>query len=171
MENLVMNEEVETIEKKANIEISDDNLRQSATLLNTLLADEFVLYTKTRNAHWNVQGPAFYTLHKFFEDQYDELAEIIDEVAERVRMLGHYALGSLKDFIAITRMSEMNYMFSTQDEMIRTLTEDHETIIRILRRDAEIAANNYKDIGSSDFLTGLLEKHEKMAWMLRSHLT
>ncbi len=155
---------------KTNIEISDANLKESATLLNTLLADEFVLYTKTRNAHWNIQGPGFYELHKFFEDQYDELAGMIDEVAERVRQLGHFAIGTLKDFIAITRMSESNYEFSNQQQIVRTLLEDHETIIRILRRDAGQVSDKYKDMGTSDFMTGLMEKHEKMAWMLRAHL-
>lgn len=155
---------------KTNIEISDANLKESATLLNTLLADEFVLYTKTRNAHWNIQGSGFYELHKFFEDQYDELAGMIDEVAERVRQLGHFAIGTLKDFIAITRMSESNYEFSNQQQIVRTLLEDHETIIRILRRDAGQVSDKYKDMGTSDFMTGLMEKHEKMAWMLRAHL-
>jgi starvation-inducible DNA-binding protein len=155
---------------KANIEISDINLKESATLLNTLLADEFVLYTKTRNAHWNIQGPGFYDLHKFFEDQYDELADMIDEVAERVRMLGHYSLGTLKDFLAITRMTESNHDFSNQHQIIETLLQDHETIIRTLRTDAELTTDKYKDLGTSDFMTGLMEKHEKMAWMLRAHL-
>jgi starvation-inducible DNA-binding protein len=155
---------------KANIEISDVNLKESATVLNTLLADEFLLYTKTRNAHWNVQGNSFYDLHKFFEEQYDELAEMIDEVAERVRMLGHYALGTMKDFLAITRMSESSYEFSSQQQIVQALLDDHETIIRTLRHDAEHVADKYKDLGTSDFLTGLMEKHEKMAWMLRAHL-
>ncbi|NJK93986.1 MAG: DNA starvation/stationary phase protection protein [Bacteroidales bacterium] len=156
---------------RANIEISEANLKESATLLNILLADEYVLYTKTRNAHWNVQGSGFYELHKFFEDQYNELAEIIDEVAERVRMLGHFALGTMKDFLAVTRMSESNYEFTNQQQIIKTLLDDHETIIHSLRSDAMSVADKHKDIGSSDFLTGMLERHEKMAWMLRAHLS
>jgi starvation-inducible DNA-binding protein len=155
---------------KANIEISDNNLTAVATLLNTLLADEHVLYIKTRNAHWNVQGPNFGELHEFFEKQYTELAELIDELAERIRALGHFALGSLKDFLAVTRMSEQNTNFSKQNEIIQTLLDDQETIIRILRNDANNIIDQYKDIGTGDFCTGLMEKHEKMAWMLRSHL-
>lgn len=155
---------------KANIEISDVNLKESALVLNTLLADEYVLYTKTRNAHWNVQGSSFYDLHKFFEEQYTILADVIDEVAERVRMLGHYALGTMKDFLAITRMTESNYEFSNQQQIVQALLNDHETIIKTLRHDAESEAEKYKDLGTSDFLTGLMEKHEKMAWMLRAHL-
>jgi starvation-inducible DNA-binding protein len=156
---------------KANIEISEANLQETATVLNTLLADEFVLYTKTRNAHWNIQGMEFYDLHKFFEEQYDILADMIDEIAERVRMLGHYAIGTMKDFLAITRMIEGNYEFSNQQQILQTLLEDHETIIRTLRRDAELATNQYRDLGTADFLTGLMEKHEKMAWMLRAHIS
>lgn len=156
---------------RANIEISETNLQETATVLNTLLADEYVLYTKTRNAHWNIQGMEFYDLHKFFEEQYEVLAEMIDEIAERVRMLGHYALGTMKDFLAITRMTEANYEFSNQKQILQTLLEDHETIIRTLRRDADLATNQYQDLGTADFLTGLMEKHEKMAWMLRAHIS
>ena len=90
---------------KTNIDISEKKLKDIATLLNTLLADEYLLYTKTRNAHWNIQGNNFMELHKFFESQYDALDIIIDDTAERVRALGHFALGSLKDFLKVARLS------------------------------------------------------------------
>jgi len=77
---------------KPNIEISENNLKEVATLLNTLLADEYVLITKTRNAHWNVQGQNFMELHKLFEGQYEAVDNIIDEVAERIRTVGHFAI-------------------------------------------------------------------------------
>ena len=155
---------------KPNIEISDKNLKFVAALLNNLVADEFVLYTKTRNAHWNIVGPGFMELHKFFQSQYEQLDEIIDGVAERVRSLGHFALGSLKDFTALTRLNEKKYDISNQNEMIKDLLADHETIIRILRKDIVACAEN-KDLGTSDFVCGLMEQHEKMAWMLRSYLS
>jgi starvation-inducible DNA-binding protein len=154
---------------KANIGIPENHLQPLATILNTLLADEYVLYTKTRNYHWNVTGPQFMDLHKFFESQYEQLDETIDNVAERSRSLGHYALGSLKQFLEITRLTE-GEPATDSDQMLRNLLNDHETIIRILRTDVAVTADQHKDAGTSDFLTGLLEQHEKMAWFIRSYL-
>jgi starvation-inducible DNA-binding protein len=134
-----------------------------------LLADEYVLYTKTRNAHWNIQGQNFIELHKFFENQYQTLDIIIDDVAKRVRALGHFALGSLKDFIAVTRLSEYNHEFTNQNHIISSLLEDHETLIRSLRKDITATAE-HRDLGTANFMTRLLEQHEKMSWMLRAHL-
>lgn len=156
---------------KPDIKISDQNLQAVATLLNTLLADEFVLYTKTRNAHWNVQGPSFMELHKFFEGQYDELAEIVDEVAERVRMLGHFALGTLKDFLTVTHLLEDKNDFTNQKAIIKALIEDHETIIRVIRTEIAPISDEYKDLGTTDFVTGIMKQHEKMAWMLRAYVS
>ena len=155
---------------KPDIEISPENLKESATLLNTMLADEYLLYTKTRNAHWNIQGKNFIEMHKLFESQYDALDIIIDDTAERVRALGHFALGSFKNFLNVTRLSEQNDDFTDQDHILRTLLEDHESIIRTLRRDITIIADQYKDLGTADFMTGIMEQHEKIAWMLRSYL-
>lgn len=154
---------------KPNIGISDSNLKEVATLLNNLIADEYLLYTKTRNAHWNIQGQNFIELHKFFEGQYEALDEIIDDVAERIRSLGHFSLGSLKDFLSVARLTEQNHDFSNQKKIIQSLLEDHETIIRNLRKDIVSTAGKFKDLGTSDFVTGLMEKHEKMAWMLRAY--
>lgn len=155
---------------KPSIEISNENLKEVTTLLNTLLADEYLLYTKTRNAHWNVQGENFNELHKFFESQYDSLDIIIDDTAERVRALGHFALGSLKNFLKVARLIEQNDDFGDENHIIQTLLKDHESIIRSLRKDITIIADEFKDLGTADFMTGLMEQHEKMAWMLRSHL-
>jgi starvation-inducible DNA-binding protein len=152
------------------IEISKENLKQSATLLNTMLADEYLLYTKTRNAHWNIQGNNFIEMHKLFESQYDALDVIIDDTAERVRALGHFALGSMKNFLAVARLSEQNDNFNNQNHILQSLLEDHEAVIRTMRRDITIISDEYKDLGSADFITGVMEQHEKMAWMLRSYL-
>ena len=154
---------------KANIGISEKNLLETAKVLNTLLADEFVLYAKTRNYHWNVTGPSFSELHKFFEGQYEQLDEIIDSVAERVRMLGHFSLGSLRAFLKATGLTEGQDETNAQ-KMIQNLLDDHEAIIRAVRKDIDIVTDKYKDSGSADFLTGIMEDHEKMAWMLRSYL-
>lgn len=156
---------------KANLGIPDQDVEEIVTFLNTLLADEYALYTKTRNAHWNVNGPSFFELHKFFETQYEALDIIVDDIAERVRSLGHFALGSLKDFLSVTHMDEENHDFSNPKQIIQTLVNDHETIIRIIRNDITPISNKYRDHGTADFVTGIMEKHEKMAWMLRANIS
>jgi starvation-inducible DNA-binding protein len=154
---------------KANIGITDKNKQAIAEILNVLLADEHILYTKTRNYHWNYEGDNFIEMHKFFEGQYDELAEIIDEVAERIRMLGHYPEGRLKDFIRITRLQEQDYT-TIQAEQLMNLLADHESIIINIRKIVSKVNDTYKDAGTTDFITGLMKQHEKMAWMIRSYL-
>jgi starvation-inducible DNA-binding protein len=141
----------------------------AAALLNALLADEYVLYTKTRNFHWNVTGPLFNDLHKFFESQYSAIDESIDEIAERVRMLGHTPVASLAGFLELTRLKEVAVRLTAQ-EMVGALLADHEAVIRQLREDVEATGTQFGDAGTQDFLTGLMEQHEKMAWMLRSML-
>ncbi|MFN3021118.1 Dps family protein [Chryseobacterium sp. TY3] len=144
-------------------------IKDNVKVLSVLLADEHILYTKTRNAHWNVEGPDFHAMHLFFESQYDELEEIIDEVAERIRQLGQMAPGSLKEFIQLTNLSEKKLTKNDSQSFIKALLEDQEAIITYIREAVEKMEDS-KDFGTEDFLVGLLEKHEKMAWMLRGHL-
>lgn len=153
-----------------NIGISKENLSAVAHALNKILADEYVLYTKTRNAHWNVEGPDFHSKHLFFEAQYQELDEIMDSVAERIRSLGHYSPATLKSFLSLTHLSEVLHNKNDSTGFITELLSDHESLIIHLRENINIFANDYKDLGTSDYVTGLMETHEKMAWMLRSHL-
>jgi starvation-inducible DNA-binding protein len=153
-----------------NIDIAPANRAGAVKILNTLLADEYVLYTKTRNYHWNVVSSRFNDLHKFFEAQYDQLGETVDEVAERVRFLGGLAAGSLREFLDLTRLKESPGRHSEAQEMIADLLADHEALIRTLRADLQTVDEKYKDIGTNDFLTGLLQSHEKTAWMLRACL-
>jgi starvation-inducible DNA-binding protein len=153
-----------------NIGIKPENLGAVAHALNGILADEFLLYTKTRNAHWNVEGPDFHSMHLFFESQYEKLDDVMDEVAERIRTLGHYAPATLKDFLKLTHLTEQTREKNDSPGFIRELLADHETIIVTMRENINRFANEYGDAGTSDFITGLMEEHEKMAWMLRSHL-
>lgn len=155
---------------KTQIGITDENRNSSSQKLCRLLADEFVLYTKTRNAHWNVEGNDFYNKHLFFEQQYNELDEIMDSVAERIRTLGHYAPATLKDFLSLTQLTEAKSENNDSIGFIRELLSDHESIIIFIRENIDYFAADLKDYGTSDFITGLMETHEKMAWMLRSHL-
>ena len=153
-----------------NIGIPDDSRQRVIAILNTLLADEFLLYTKTRNFHWNVTGPQFNDLHKFFESQYEALDETIDEVAERARALGGRAFGTLEEFRSSARLGEKPGAVPAARDMLATLLADHEALIRTLREDVTTVTEQHQDVGTADFLTGLLEEHEKAAWMLRSFL-
>ena len=153
---------------KPKIGISDKNLQTVTRILNTLLSDEYVLYTKTRKFHWNVEGPLFHDLHKFFESQYEELNEVVDEVAERARALGGISFGTLAEFSKHARLKESPGKNPVASAMIADLLWDHEALIQTLRSDLETCANQCGDMGTGDFLTGLMEKHEKMAWMLRA---
>lgn len=155
---------------KPGIGITEENRLAVATALSKLLADEFVLYTKTRNAHWNIEGPDFHSMHLFFEAQYEALDDIMDSVAERIRTIGHYAPATLKSFLQLTHLTEKIESKNDSAGFIKELLEDHESIIVYLRENINPFANTYNDAGTSDFITGLMEQHEKMAWMLRSHL-
>jgi starvation-inducible DNA-binding protein len=153
-----------------NIGLSDAQRRGVVDILTALLADEYVLYTKTRNYHWNVVGPQFNDLHKFFDAQYNELNTIVDDVAERARTLGGNAIGTLAEFLERTRLAEQPGQYPPARNMLANLLADQESVIRQLRVDLDACADTYQDIGTNDFLTGLMEQHEKMAWMLRAFL-
>ena len=152
------------------IGITPKNLTEVAHSLNVLLADEHVLYIKTRNAHWNVEGPDFLTKHRFFEEQYGQIETIIDDVAERIRTLGHYAEATLAGYLKLTHLTEGTRAKNDSTGFIKSLLEAHEAIIIHLRESIDVYASKYHDLGTSDFITGLMEIHEKMAWMLRAHL-
>ena len=137
---------------KPNLGIEDEHREGAAKILNALLADEYMLYTKTRNYHWNVVGHQFNDLHKFFEAQYEELNDIVDEVAERVRSLGGWAHGTLSEFLKQTRLKEHPGEYPDASSMIAALLAGHEAIIRTLRIEQEVVAEKYRDIGTIEFL-------------------
>ncbi len=151
-----------------NTGISTANSKKVADALNQVLADEFVLYTKTLKFHWNIEGRDFHALHLFLDDQYNQLQTIIDSVAERVRKVGHFAIGSMKEFLAETTLKEHASTASVAEAMLSELVADHDSIIRKTRRIIDDFDKKYNDKGSSDFITGIMKEHEKMAWMLRA---
>jgi starvation-inducible DNA-binding protein len=154
---------------EAKIGIKKQHLEAVVEILSKALADEFLLYTKTRNAHWNVTGDNFHANHIFFEEQYKQLDELIDSVAERLRKIGHYAPATMKIYLELTHLTE--YSERTNDGLgfMKDLLKDHESIIDFLRGNVTPFAEKYKDYGSSDFITSLIETHEEMAWMIRSY--
>lgn len=152
------------------IDISDNNMKEVAARLNTLLADEYVLYSEIHKAHGSITEEKMSELHKFFEDQYEALRKIIDDTAERVRALGHYEQGSLKEFLKIARLNEKSDHFSDQNYIIQKLLEDHESVIHSICKDINIIADEYEDLGTALFTAGIMEHHHKMALKLRSYL-
>lgn len=161
------NKETKPANGKIQTGISAKNRGQVAEELNELLADEMVLYIKTLNFHWNIEGEGFHALHLFLEEQYNKLQQLIDGVAERIRKIGHYAAGSMKEFAANTSLKERSGGKITPG-MLAELAADHDTIIRKTREMIERFEEDYKDSGSADFVTGLMQEHEQMAWMLHS---
>jgi starvation-inducible DNA-binding protein len=159
-----------TIETHVNLGLGTDSTSAIVEILKKGLADQHVLYVKTRNFHWNVTGPDFAQLHKLFDDQYNQLAEAIDATAERIRMLGSMAPGAMSAFLGQARLTEHEGKPPKASEMVAELVADHESIIRQLRQDIDTVDDDLGDVGTADFLTGQLQDHEKMAWFLRAHL-
>ena len=153
-----------------NIGLSDSNRDGACRLLNTLLADEYLIYTRTRHCHWSIIGPHFYPLHLLFEKQYEELDGFIDDVAERIRSLGGQPLGTLTEFVENSRLEEEPGMQLGPREMVLALLHQHESLIQFLRKDVAACDEKLHDAGTTDFLTRIMEAHEKLAWMLRATL-
>lgn len=160
----------QVLEQKLNIGLEPETSSAVVEILRKQLADQHVLYVKTRNFHWNVKGPHFSELHKLYETQYDQLAEAIDETAERIVMLGGTAPGSMADYLTIARLKEHKGRLPKASDMTAELLADHEAVIRQLREDIDTVDGDLGDAGTADFLTGLMQDHEKTAWMLRAHL-
>jgi starvation-inducible DNA-binding protein len=155
---------------KTNIGLAKSARAGLGEILNRVLADECVLYISTRDYHWNVTGPEFGDLHAAFEEQYEALAAIIDEVAEFSRALGESARGSWSQLIKATRLSARPGSDLAAKEMIGELLTLHEAMIVRLRGDTGTAQERHKDAGTADFLTALMNRHAKIAWMLRAQL-
>ncbi len=152
---------------KLDIALDEDKLEQVSGVLNIVLADEYLLYTKTFNYHWNVSGKYFYSLHELFEEQYKKLQQVADEVAERIRQRGGVAQGSMNAFLKNARLKEQESSPGDSDTMVANLLSDHEELIRYIREDIE-KLDELDDVGSEDLLIKTIQVHEKMAWMLRS---
>ena len=150
------------------IGISDEQRLAIAEGLKKVLADSYTLYLKTHNFHWNVRGSMFRTLHLMFEEQYTELAEAVDLIAERIRALDVLAPGSYKEFAQLTRIPEGDGR-SDAKTMIKELAEGQEAVTRTCRELFPIV-EEANDQPTADLLTIRMQTHEKNAWMLRSLL-
>lgn len=150
------------------IGLNDQQRQDIAHGLNVLLADSYSLYIKTHNFHWNVEGPHFTSLHTLFEKHYMELAEAIDQIAERIRALGEYVEASYQQFAKLTSIKdEIGHPDSR--EMLKQLIEGQEQVVRTARHLLQ-TVEDANDQPSLDLLTERMYQHEKNAWMLRSLL-
>ena len=156
--------------RKLNIGLSDEARQGVTELLNHDLADAYLLLIKTKKYHWDVVGPQFRSLHQLWEEHYEALTVNIDKIAERVRTLGGYPLGTAEGFLKYASIKEHIGDLPLATEMVARLVDDHELIIRNLREHINHCDEKYNDQGTADFLTGLMEQHEEMAWMLRSFI-
>ncbi|WP_233593861.1 Dps family protein, partial [Citrobacter cronae] len=136
--------------------------------LSRLLADTYTLYIKTHYYHWNVTGPMFNSLHLMFENQYNELATAVDDIAERIRSLGCFAPGTYHEFSRLTAVNEDKDIPAAKN-MIENLVQGQETVVKTARSLFPIV-NSGNDEATADLLTQRIQLHEKTAWMLRSLL-
>ena len=148
--------------------ISTEDRAKIVESLSTVLADAYMLYLKTHNFHWNVTGPMFSTLHVMFEEQYTEQWNALDDIAERIRSLGHFAPATYKRYAELSSITEEPEVLSAK-EMIRQLVDGNETLVRTLRAGVKVS-DELDDYPTADMLTARMDVHEKNAWMLRSFL-
>ncbi len=153
-----------------NIGLTEEQRQGVVNLLNQDLSDTYLLVIKTKKYHWDVIGPQFRTLHQLWDEQYEALSMNVDAIAERTRSLGGYPIGTAKGFLENASLREHAGDLPNANEMVERLASDHEQVIRNLRGHIDECSDNYHDEGTADFLTGLMEQHEEMAWMLRSFL-
>ncbi|NJL87726.1 MAG: DNA starvation/stationary phase protection protein [Leptolyngbyaceae cyanobacterium SM1_1_3] len=156
--------------KSINIGLTEEQRNGVIELLNCDLANSYLLVIKTKKYHWDVIGPQFRTLHELWQEQYEAITLSIDAIAERVRMLGGFPVGTADGFLKLATIKEHTNDLPDATEMVSRLVDDHEQIIRDLRDHVDKCQEDYHDEGTADFLTGLMEGHEEMAWMLRSFL-
>ena len=151
-----------------NTGIPTDDRKKIAEGLSHVLADSYTLYLKTHNFHWNVTGPMFQTLHTMFEQQYNELAMAVDELAERIRALGEFAPGSYRDYSRLSSIEEADGV-PEATEMVRQLVAGHEAVAASARAVFPSAEHGSDEV-TADLMTQRMQVHEKTAWMLRSLL-
>lgn len=136
--------------------------------LNGLLANQYVVFTKTLNFHWNLIGLQFYSLHTLLGEQYRQILEMMDDLAERIRFLGGQPVGTVHDLAQMATLSEKSSSFDIQ-HVLKGLSDAHENVDRELQGLFEIEELT-RDRVSEDLIIQLQRNHQKMIWMLRSHL-
>ncbi|MEA1937690.1 MAG: Dps family protein [Pseudomonadota bacterium] len=146
--------------------LNKDDRQKIADAMACVLADSYSLYVKTHNVHWNVTGPMFNAVHTMTEVQYTELAIAVDDIAERIRALGHFAPGSYSKFAKLSEIKDLTDTPPAED-MVAILVKDHETVIKTCRAAIALAQEAADEV-TAGLLTDRITIHEKTAWMLRS---
>ncbi|WP_010272788.1 Dps family protein [Paenibacillus senegalensis] len=136
--------------------------------LNQQVANFSVMYMKLHNYHWNVKGEHFFTLHVKLEELYDEFAQHLDDLAERVLALGGKPVGTLKQCLEMSTLKEASDHESSAD-MVKQVAQDFEMICKELREGIEAAEEN-GDAPTADMFTAIAASLEKHGWMLKAYL-
>jgi starvation-inducible DNA-binding protein len=142
--------------------------QKSVDFLNRFLADLHVMYAKLHSYHWNAEGLAFFTIHAKLEEYYEEAAKQIDEVAERILMLGARPISTLKEYLTLSGLTEAPAAGYRVEQIVAAVAADFSALMVTLREGIEIA-DAAKDPGTADLLTESLQRYEKAAWMLRAY--
>ena len=138
--------------------------------LTIILSDQYVLFTKLFKYHWNVKGQNFGPLHALFEKGYRMMFDDVDETAERIVQLGFQTPATLKEFLTFSRLEEHPGINPIAEDMILFLVNDFQSIIIQIRECINLTDSTYRDMGTNNFLTDLIQKYEKYVWLLRSHI-
>lgn len=152
-----------------NIGLSKEGTEKVAKHLNGYLADLHVLYTKLHNYHWNIEGKDFFTVHAKLEELYDGTAKEIDEVAERILIIGHRPAASMKEYLSLATLKEADSKSIDSKEILTDLLKDFTTLILSLREGIKVAQEAEDEV-SADMLIGSLGALEKTVWMLNASL-
>lgn len=158
--------------KTTTVQVSDrlehlEERKPIAKALSKVLADSFILYTKTLNYHWNVEGSRFVGIHKLTEEHYNEMLTAIDAIAERMRALGFYAPGSCARYLELTGLKESPSEHTSAEAMLTDLVDDHMLISKEFEQ-AALLAEEHHDHSTADLFAGRRKFHDQAAWMLRS---
>lgn len=138
--------------------------------LNDLLANEYALFTKTLSVHWNVTGPQFYSVHKMLDDQYHQLLDVVDDIAERIRMYDGRPMSTLSEMNSTNEIKEEPALFPDMPTMLEGLVKTHNKILDQIKTSLNTIEAYGKEPGAEDMLVSILKKHEMMVWQLKSHL-
>ncbi|NIZ01554.1 Dps family protein [Thalassospira lucentensis] len=164
-------ESMETVAKEFPVDAGVDRTdrKKLAKMLTRIVGSSHVLYAKTRGVHWNVVGPAFYSLHKMTEEHYEDLNTAVDDMAERIRAIGFAAPIGISEMIENSVIDDQKKLLPAH-EMVKDLVEDHEKMARLMR-EGVAAADEVEDVKTADLLTERIGVHEEAAWMLRATIS
>lgn len=145
------------------------NTKQSCEALKQVLADTYILTIKIQNVHWNIEGDGFIAIHKHLDEQYEDLSEAVDEIAERIRALGENTPASMQSFLDLTRLEESQAAIKGVKPGIKALVADHERMSELMTEHIALL-DQENDYGTVDLLTDRIRVHDKFAWLLRANL-